>query len=281
MGQVSFWGVQHGLGVTSNTAALAALIGMEYELKTLISQPQWSDSTLERSFSKSINHYNRQFIHVSGTGMDALERAVRSNKLERETIKNHTLVIERDRLDLLSGTEKSDKLRFESSIDVFEVIFEKAQEYYETILLDVHSGMNSPVILNTLQSSDLIVVCLNQNVNVLEKYFLEHQQAWSQELQQIPHIVLISQYDADSKYKLRNIAAKYKYKGKIAAIPYNTSFRDCLNDGDVKGFFTKNKYVTKGHENYDFIQEVRRTAQMILTEIGINPQVKFSERRAL
>lgn len=281
MAQVSFWGVQHGLGVTSNTAAIAALIGLEYDLRTLVSQPQWSDSTLERSFHRTINQYNRQFIDVSGSGMDALERAVRSNKLERETIKNHALLIERNRLDLLSGTEKSDKLRFESSNDVLEIIFDKAQDYYDMLLLDVHSGVNSPVILNTLANSNLVVVCLNQNINVLEKYFEEEDRIWPEALDKVPHILLIGQYDHDSKYKIRNIANKYKYKGKIASIPYNTSFRDHVNDGDVKGFFVKNRFVPKHHKNYMFMQEVRKVSELILTEIGINAKTKYMEGRAL
>lgn len=281
MGQVSFWGVQHGLGVTSNTAAIAALIGLEYDLRSLISQPQWSDSTLERSFSKTINQYNRRFLEVSGTGLDALERAVRSSKLERETIKNHSLMIERDRLDLLSGSEKSDKTLFERSNELFNIVFQRAQEYYDALLLDVHSGLNSPSIVDTLRNSDLIVVCLNQNINVLDKYFLNYYKSLPEEVRRIPQLILIGQYDPDSKYKVRNIAAKYKFKCRIAAIPYNTSFRDHFNDGDVKGFFARNGSVSSTHENYYFIHEVRKVTELILTEIGINPKLKYSERRAL
>lgn len=95
-----------------------------------------------------------------------------------------------------------------------------------------------------LQSSDLIVVCVNQNINVLEKYF-ESKDSWPAELHTKPHVLLVGQYDVESKYKIKNIANKYRYKAPILTVPYNTNFKDHYNDGDVKGFFTKNRFIAK------------------------------------
>ena len=61
MAQIAFWGYQHGLGVTSNTATIAALIGLEYQIRTLCSQPQWSDATLERAFRRALQQSNPEF----------------------------------------------------------------------------------------------------------------------------------------------------------------------------------------------------------------------------
>ncbi|CAH8721299.1 hypothetical protein P4K96_22790 [Bacillus cereus] len=278
MAQISFWGIQHGLGGTSNTAALAAMIGMEFQLRTLVSQPQWSDMTLEGCFRKSINQYmHKDFLNMTGGGIDALERLVRSNKVNRESIKNNALLIERDRLDLLSGTEKLERSQFENLSEIINLIYHKAQEYYDLVLLDVHSGSNSSVTNNILNNSDLIVVCLNQNLRVLEKYFSEKEQL-PPALKEKPHLLVLGQYDLNSKYKIKNIANKYSYKGKILTVPYNTAFMDHFNDGDVKGFFYKNRNVTKNQDNYRFIQEVRNAAITILTEIGVNVKIKHIER---
>lgn len=108
MAIISFWGIQHGLGVTSSTAATAALIGMEYQVRALVSQPQWSDNTLQRIFQKTIQHQNPQGFQTSG-GLDALERAVRSGRFERESVKNNSLILVPDRLDILKGTTKADR----------------------------------------------------------------------------------------------------------------------------------------------------------------------------
>ncbi|MFD1130682.1 hypothetical protein [Paenibacillus sp. PDC88] len=277
MGQIVFWGYQHGLGVTSNTAAIAALVGMEYQIRTLCSQPQWSDVTLEQAFRKALQQSNPEFFDFTGIGIDALERAVRSGKLQNNSIRNNSLFIERDRLDFLKNSGKPNQTQFEESTDVLKIIYEKASTYYDAMLLDLHSGTNSEVGKAMLQSSDLIVVCVNQNINVLEKYF-ESKTYWPEELHNKPHVLMVGQYDVESKYKIKNIANKYRYKGPILSIPYNTNFRDHYNDGDIKGFFMKNRYITRNHDNYYFMQEVRRAAEFILTEVGVNTKIKSIEK---
>ncbi|MCT1402905.1 hypothetical protein M4D81_28315 [Paenibacillus sp. p3-SID867] len=277
MGQIAFWGYQHGLGVTSNTAAIAALIGLEYQIRTLCAQPQWSDATLERAFRRALHQSNPEFFDFTGTGIDSLERAVRAGKLQNDSVKNNSLFIERDRLDFLKNSGKLNREQFEASTDVLNIIYESARAYYDVLLLDLHSGSNSNVGQSMLQDSDLIVVCVNQNINVLEKYF-ESKDSWPAELHTKPHVLLVGQYDIESKYKIKNIANKYRYKAPILTVPYNTNFKDHYNDGDVKGFFTKNRFIAKNHENFHFIQEVRRAAEFILTEVGINTKIKNIER---
>lgn len=275
MAKVSFWGVQHGLGTTSNTSAIAAWLGFEYQMRVLLSQPQMADTTLEQCFFKAINPYNRQIHEFSGTGVDALERAVRSNKLERDTIKNHALILDQG-FDLLEGTKRLDKLQFENSNDALNIIFDTAQQYYEMVLLDVHSGLGSKLALETIETSDLVVVCLNQNINILDKYF--KQQLKPESLSHIPHLVLLGQYDEESKYKLRNIAGKYKFKGKLLALPYNTGYRDAMNDGDLKNFFIKHRHIQKGHPHFKFFSQVQKICNVILEEVGLNPK-QYEERR--
>ncbi|MFB4321657.1 hypothetical protein RB298_04870 [Priestia sp. BR_2] len=279
MGQVAFWGIQDGLGVTSNVAAVASILALEYQIKTLVSQPQWSEATLEYAFRSSITRYNRDFMNFAIQGLDSLDRAVRSNKLERESIKNNSLLIEPDRLDFLQGSTKLNKEEFEGSHGIIQTIFQKADEYYEAVLLDVQSGENSQVTQALMKQSELIVVCVNQNISILEQYFNERTN-WPSFLREKPQIVLIGQYDQSSKYKLRNIINKYRFKGRIFPISYNTDFRDHFNDGDVKGFFSKYRGVGKRDENYVFIDEVRTAARSILEEIGVNTQIKHIERGA-
>lgn len=269
---ISFWGIQHGLGVTSSTAAVATQIGMEYQVRTLVSQPQWADHTLQRIFQKTIQSQNPQGFRMSG-GLDALERTIRSGKFEREYVKNNSLILVPDRLDILQGTTKGDRGQFDDASDVINLIYQKATEYYDLVLLDLHSGKNSPVILDALNQSDLIVVCLSQNINVLERFFLQREQQ-PEAVQNKPFVILLSQYDEDSKFKVKNICNKYRYKGPVFTMPYNTSFKDHSNDGDIQSFFRRNQQLTKFHPNRYFIDESRKLAVHILNESGINAQVK-------
>ncbi|WP_426333436.1 hypothetical protein ACN9MH_24190 [Paenibacillus silvae] len=277
MGKIAFWGMQHGLGVTSATAALAAYIGFEYDVRTLVSQPQRTDGDMERFFNKTINQYNRQFFAIGGLGLDSLERVAKSSKLERDSVKNYTLMVERNRLDLLWGSDRLNRPQ-QSSIDAVNMIFRMAAEYYGISLLDARSGNENEVSNSLIDESDLVIVCVNQNVSVLEKYFDAQKNHWPDALRQKPHLLLMTQYDPLSKYKIKNITNKYKYKLPILTIPYNTSFKDHMNDGDIKGFFARNRYINSTNENYYFIQEVGRAAKTILHEIGINTKLKRIER---
>ncbi|MFS0874014.1 hypothetical protein [Paenibacillus xylanilyticus] len=272
MAIISFWGIQDGLGVTSSTAATAALIGMEYQVRALVSQPQWSDNTLQRIFQKTIQHQNPQGFQTSG-GLDALERAVRSGRFERESVKNNSLILVPDRLDILKGTTKADRGQFDEASEVINLIYQKATEYYDLVLLDLHSGRNSPVVLEALNQSDLIVVCLSQNINVLERFFLQREQQ-PEAFQNKSFVILLSQYDEDSKFKVKNICNKYRYKGPVFTMPYNTSFKDHSNDGEIQSFFRRNQQLTKFHPNRFFVEESRKLVLHILNESGINTQVK-------
>lgn len=277
MASIAFWGMQHGLGVTSNTAAIAASIAQDYRLRSMITQPQFNDHTLEWAFRISMSRHNQDYLNsdgmMTGSGMDGLERAVRSSKLERDSIKNNTLVVDPGKLDLLQGSSKTSLVQFENSQDIMEIVLQRAREYYDTVLIDVHSGSNSSMIHTVMNNVDMIVVCVDQNIHVLNKFFKEREQ-WPAFLQSKPHMLMIGKYDPDSKYRIKNIANKYGYKEKMLTIPYNSGFKDHYNDGDVKGFLSRNINVGKYDENYFFIQETRRAVQTILTEIGINTQVK-------
>lgn len=277
MGKIALWGMQHGLGVTSATAALAAFIGLEYDVRTLVSQPQRTDGDMERFFNKTINQYNRQFFAIGGLGLDSLERVAKSSKLERNSVKNYTLMVERNRLDLLWGSERLNRPQ-QGSIEAVNMVFRMAAEYYGISLLDARSGQDNEVSNSLISDADLVVICVNQNISVLEKYFDNQRNHWPEVLEEKPHLLLMTQYDPMSKYKIKNIANKYKLKAPILTIPYNTSFKDHLNDGDIKGFFARNRFVGSSHENHYFIQEVGRAAKTILHEIGINTKLKRIER---
>src|SRR5690606_9598240 len=121
-------------------------------------------------------------------------------------------------------------------------------------------------------------ICVNQNIHVLEKYFRKEE--WPEALKGKPHVLLVSEYDPISKYKIKNIANKFEYRAPILTIPYLTEFKDALNDGDVKGFFYRNQSIQKGHQNYLFMHEIRRAASVILNESGVNVLTKKIERGA-
>lgn len=283
MAQVSFWSVAHGQPAnTSNAAALGALIGLEYDIRTLITQTHFERSTLEAAFFKANELQIGRMYEMGDTGIDALARLARTRKIHSESVKEKSIVLEKNRLDLLIGTMKPYEGLYENLNDVATNIFEYAKAYYHAMLIDLHSGTKNALTSSLLESSDLIVVSLCQNRAVLDRFFSKED--WPEALNEKPVILVLGQYDPDSKYSVANILRSYRevydFKTPIYTIPYCSDFKDAMNDKDVLGWFKRNKNLNKKHQNHVFFQEVRKVAKAILDEIGVNTQLKSIERGA-
>lgn len=277
MGQIAFWSPYPGSGQTSSMAAIAAAMGSEYHIRCLIAQTKNRESSLEHSFSRSLNTFSRSLSqisgsrNISGTGLDAVLRIARSGKLEGGAVKNNTQIVEKDRLDLLGSSDQKDTAKFETASDLIRSIFDQARKYYDVIMLDLPAGDDSELSRKLIASSDVVVICLPQSLRSLDAYF--NQKIWPSTLRGKKTVLLFTQHDPHSKYKAINVTRKYKSpKGLI--VPYNTTFKDAVNDGDTKGFYKANKAVERRHPNYDFIFEVQRAAKQLLDEIGIDSKTK-------
>jgi len=270
MAQVAFWGSVHGqVATTANLVATATLIGLEQPLRTLAAHTHWARSTLESAFLKDAT-VEGSLVDFSDTGIDALDRLARSGRLTPDVISDYTNPILKDRLDLLTGTTKPDEAMFSNLSDVVQGIFHTAKQFYDLTLLDLNSGKQNELTNRVLQSSDLIIVNLNQNLAVLERFFSKED--WPAVLNDKPFLIVLGQYDPHSKYTAQNIARRFRYKDPIYTVPYCTGFLDACNDRNVLDFFLRNRNVTKQQENYFFIQEVRRLTEAILKQGGTRLQ---------
>ncbi|MDP4095279.1 hypothetical protein OIN60_00540 [Paenibacillus sp. P96] len=276
MSIISFWSPEHGRGNTSNSAAVGAMIGLDYDIRTLIARTQFGDSSLEGAFLKSKELQLRNFAASTASGMDALERLFKTKRLEAASISNHTLSLEPGRLDLLTGTSKSYESAYEGIEHVIAAIFEEAKRYYQAIILDIEGGSTNAVSNQLLKSSDLVVVNLSQDIMSLERYISKEQ--WPSGLQETNRMILLGQYDPHSKYNMTNIRRKFGIKDPVFALPYCSEYRDAFNDRDVLGWFRRSRNAGRRHGSYPFFQEVRKTAKEILAQIGVNTEIKHIER---
>lgn len=268
MALVAFWGPYHGqVGTTSNVVCASTMIGLEYEIKTLIAHTHYKKSRLESSFIKE--EEKLALLDFQDTGIDALERLARSNHLTRDNIFYYThALLGEHRLDMLNGTSKPTEEIYENINDVIPQIIETAKSYYDLTLVDINSGSRNVLSKKVLSLADLIVVNLNQNLSLLEEYFNGHD--IPEELRDKKTIFVLGQYDQNSKYTVRNITKRFAIKDKIYVIPHNTEFMDACNDKDVLEYFKRNQRLRKDHNNYYFIQEVRSFVMGILEVLGID-----------
>ncbi|AGA60028.1 CobQ/CobB/MinD/ParA nucleotide binding domain-containing protein (plasmid) [Thermobacillus composti KWC4] len=277
MALVAFWGPIHGqVGTTGSTLAVSASIGTEYTTKTLVSHTHWAHSTLERGFLKQKMENENNLINFTDIGLDALARFARSRKLEPEKVKDYTYPILKDRLDLLIGTAKNEEAEIVLA-DVVHDIFLNANKFYDVTLIDVNSGVKNQLTRTVIQCADLVVICLNQNMTILERYF-EHKE-FDELLQDKPRIVVLGQYDRKSRSTYANISRRFKYKDSIYTVPRCTDFMDAHNYSSVIEFFIRNRNIGKRDDNFFFFDEVRRLTRGILDRIGINRKL-YSDQGA-
>lgn len=275
MGQVAFWSGRHGqTGNSANMIAASTLVGAEYMTRTLISHTHWSMSSLESTFLKMNNGRNAN-LDYSRKGIDALELLARSNKLAPTDVKDYTDTILKDRLELLRGTSKPNEELYSSVHDVIQPIFEAAKNYYNLSLIDVNSGIRNKLTNVVLETSDVVVVNLNQNISVLSDFF-ENPPAF---LKDKSYLIVLGQYDRHSKYSVSNIKRMFKPKVPIFTVPHCTGFMDAMNDTTVVEFFLRNKNVKNGHDNHFFMSEIRKFVKGILEASGVDTKI-FSEQGA-
>ncbi|MCR8642104.1 chromosome partitioning protein ParA [Paenibacillus sp. N1-5-1-14] len=269
MGQIACWGMAPGQAATTgNLIALSTIAGLEYMTTNLIAHTSGRWSTLEAAF---VNQQAEEHVHlldVTNTGIEALVRLARSNLLTADNMKDYTLPILKDRLDLLVGPHKKQQAFDEMMLDIMPKITGSAKLQYDHIWIDVNSDLTNPLTEQVMLESDLIVVNLNQNIHVLERFFAMRE--GHPILEKVPFVLVLGQYDRHSKYTVNNIARRFKYKQPIYTVPHCAEFLDAWNDQQVLDFFVRNRHVKKGHPNYFFINEVQRFARGTLSRLGVD-----------
>ena len=274
MGQIAFWSPQSGQTATSsNMIATAIMISLEYVMKTVLSHTAWKGSMIDETLLKERPTFVNDVVY-SNVGIDALERLARSNQLSAKVVKDYVDTILPGRLELLRGTAKPTEALYSTIQDAVKSIYEAASGYYNVTMIDCGSGVNDAIAKSVVQNADMTVVNLNQNLAVLKAFF---NGAYNEFLGDKSKLIVLGQYDPNSKYTINNIRRMFKTKQPIYAVPRCAGYMDSINDRQVVEFFLRNKNVNSSHENYFFMTEVRRLAKGILEASGIDSML-YSDR---
>ncbi len=262
---VSFWSTEANgqSSATASAVAVSLMIPIKTKYKTIITQTHYNDMSLESSF---FNSDKKGRLDTSDTGVDALDRLLRSNKLTPENIANYAVPVIKGRLELLYGTFKNDKDSYSRILETMPVIIDYANQFYDIVLVDLNKGYESAEVNEILKRSDLIVFTMNQSLSVLKNVFKNIDTL--KILQEKPIIPVIGRYDRFSVYNERNIARKFNYKKKIYTMPYNTQFFDSCNDGSAANFFIQNANANIGTDrNGFFISEISTLTDAIIEAV--------------
>lgn len=265
---ISFWGTENSaqLATTSTATAVASMLSIKYPYKTLITQTHYGDMSLESSFFNMDKLGSKGNLDISDTGVDALDRLLRSNKLTPENISNYAKSILKGRLELLYGSFKNDKDSYARILETFPLIIDYASQFYDIVLVDLNKGYDSSEVNQILQKSDLIVLSMSQNRQMLKKIFKSMDTL--KILQEKTIIPVLGRYDRFSIYGTKNISRSFNFRKPIYTIPYNTQFFDACNEGKALEFFIANANANIAYDrNGFFLSETATLVDAIIESI--------------
>lgn len=254
--KIPFWSHLHGQpGTTTNLSAVATVATLNKNVKSLLLQTHYSLNNLERS----LIGYQRDKESLIDVGIDELARSPKLSKLDENAIYNCSISAIHDKMYLLPGTTKADREDFERNTgSKVKRIIAAAEKYYDTVFIDTNAG-NGSLAMEILNTSDLIVVNLTQNVPMIERFFSDYN------FENKNVVYLIGDYEKNSHYNLYNLKKRFEQLriNKVAVIPHCIEFKDAQSDENALQFIKKNIDCTRGKNEY-FIRCVKEAADIIL-----------------
>jgi cellulose biosynthesis protein BcsQ len=266
---VVFWSPVPGqTGTTTNLIAAAGLLGLEYSARLLLfGHLQSRRAAIEQAFVRCRTQVGDEAF-ATDSGIDALVRLAQNRKLTSTMIRDYTVPLLKDRLDLLPGSNKADKALIPGLKQLLPPLLDTAKRDYDLTLIDGGSGMGSAWAQALLQNADSVVVCLNQNRFVLERFFGSPESGPL--LNGKKRLLVLGQYDRRSMSTAKNVARRCKLRFPLYPVSHNAGFMDAAQEGRALDFMFRNRNAPRDHDNHDFMRNVRALAQAIAEQAAMN-----------
>lgn len=269
MAIVSFWSQdKKETGKTSAVIALATYMAIEHNYRILVVSTSVNDDTIKNAFWRE--NKTRKNLGLFGpntnvgmqTGIEGLNKTIRSNKITPDIITNYTKVVFKDRLEILLGYTGNEELSKDIET-AYPSIIDFANKYYDVVLVDIDSKLNEEVQKDILHKSNLIVATIAQRKSSMDKY-IEAKET-NQLLNSPKTILLIGRYDRFSKYTSKNVSRYLKERNEVNSIPYNTLFFEACEDAGVPDLFLRLRKINDEMDrNLLFISEIKRLCENVV-----------------
>lgn len=274
MAIVTFWNsTKEQCGTTSSAVALATQVAIEHNIKVLLISTSFNDRTIKDSFWKEnkkspIGLSTNNRYDLVNSGIEGIDRALRSNKVSPDIIKDYTQVVLTGRLEILLGLE-GNQGQYDLIKEKYPQIINLAGKYYDLVIVDLDNNVGEKITNDILKESDVIVSMVSQRVNQIEKAKENYEK--SSLLKYENSIITIGRYMDDSKYNVKNISRIIlKSKDLVNTIPYNSLFFDAIQEGKTIDLFLSLIRIKERDINYLFIQEIKRLYENIQIKLSLN-----------
>ena len=270
---ISFWNPTETAqtGTTATMVAVANSIATRYpRYKMLLTQTHFSNMKMESSYFNMDKLASKGNIDdIVDTGIDALAKLLTSHKISPESIQIYSKLKGKS-IEVLYGSFKNDTDSFGKVLETVPFMLEYAVQSYDLVLVDLTRGTSVKEVNEILQKSDVIVVTMSQDKEVLKD--MAKQFSTLKISQDKPVVPVFARYDRFLTYNAKNILRTFNFKfdkREAYLVPYNSQYFDSCNDGRSLEFFIENMNADVATDrNGFFVHEVSKVTDRIINVLG-------------
>ena len=252
MPKIVFWSANNvTTGSEHAVIAITTLLAIQNKSTCLLMQANFNSKKIESSYTPYDIVVRNGAFNNPNIGIAALIRLIASNKLSADSIQNYAKPVLKERLDVLYGISSDDLEGYKQLANNLPYVLRKADEIYDIVFADIPKTLKNKCVIDTIQDSDIVICIVNQDIVKIDNLFniLEKNEV----LKAKNKIIVISDYEQDSKFNITNIRNKYKIKDPIYCVPHNYIFSDACNSGNVIDFVFRNLNVSSNANSAGFL----------------------------
>lgn len=264
--KVAFWSNSSGRAGTTGNMACISIICSLLKRKSILFENHFSLSGLEQVLvnrkRSPVALLREEFSFYDPVGIDGLLRRIHSNHTYEQLMEDVSMKFLDNELYYIPRNSSINPEYFEYELNqVIKPLMDYLNKLFELVFID--TAANDTLSTKTiLEEADLVVVNLCQNKAILEHFFTNYSSIIDKS------IILIGSYQEESKFRLKNIRRRYQItEEQVAIMPFNMEFADAMNNGNLVEFIMRNFSCQKQDENYLFISQAKRAADMILAHL--------------
>ena len=271
MAIITFWNNNTGkIGQTYSSFAIAMLMAVEHNHKTLLVSTSHNDTVTLKAcgydqMEKNINLITKKKNSMDlESGIEGISKLSLSNILTPDLIPNYTKVVLKQRFEFLTGPQdkEGENINYDRIYSSCKNILLMAKQFYDLVFVDLNHGLEEEATRDILNMSDIIILNIEQKLTEFDSV-----EELKKSLSNNKVLILINDYDRESKYNIKNVTKYLKEKKDILSVPHTSLFTEAMQEGTAIELFLNSKLRNLkdvDDKNAFFIKELRRDIDAII-----------------
>ncbi|KKO55516.1 hypothetical protein [Paenibacillus sp. DMB20] len=280
MSLITVWSpLPGGTGSTALAASLPVVLAAEFKVKCLLLHGGKAGERVEQAYSLRKEPLDHSIATFQDEGMSALERLAASGRLTPDNLRDYTIPLLPDKLDLLSAHPNPWAMGDDRRCRLLDQIIRTASRSYDVIVADAGNGFPNAADRKLLGSSKLVLFGLTQNLRSLEGCF-EQKAITEMNIREETVGYVVGRYDRNSHCTLQNMKRRFGLKGMLEGVPYCTEIANAWNSRNLQSCILRARGGGDRRRVTPYVQAVRNIAFAAAERLGLPAASGFTERGA-